>query len=265
MPVEETYAGVGTLFDYFHINSIDLDGDGDLSSRPGNTWTVYKVARRDGAIVWRLGGRRSDFELGKGAHFAWQHDARIHGGGDVLTVFDNADSPQEEPQSRALSLGLDLARKRATLLHAYTHTPPVLAHIFGSVQTQPNGNVMVGWGASPYFTEYSADGRVRFDASLPPGGESYRSLRFPWQGQPSAPPALAARQGSLYASWNGSTETAAWRLLAGRAAGALTPVSTTPRSGFETALAQPPDAVYASVVALGHDGKALATSPVVRF
>ncbi len=150
--VDETYAGVGSLYDYFHINSIELDADGDFLVSARNTWAVYKIARRDGNVVWRLGGKRSDFELGKGAHFAWQHDARHHGSGSELTIFDNGDSPQIEPQSRALTLSLDLSRKRASLLHAYTHTPPVLAHIFGSVQTQPNGNVVVGWGASPYFT-----------------------------------------------------------------------------------------------------------------
>ena len=261
--VDETYAGVGDLYDYFHINSIDIDADGDLLVSARNTWAVYKVARQDGKILWRLGGRRGDFELGKGAHFAWQHDVRHHGRGDLLTVFDNGDSPQIEPKSRALRLKLDLRRKRATLEHAYTHTPPVLAHIFGSVQSHPNGNVMVGWGASPYFTEYSSDGRVLFDASLPPGGESYRALRFPWQGQPVDPPALAARHGRLYASWNGSTQTAAWRLLAGSTPHALKPVSTTPRHGFETMLTQPPNAVYASVVALDHDNKPLAASPAI--
>ena len=265
VPVAETYAGVGNLYDYFHINSIDIDADGDLLVSARNTWAVYKVARRDGNVVWRLGGKRSDFELGKGAHFAWQHDARHHGSGDIVTIFDNGDSPQIEPQSRALTLSLDLARKRATLVRALTHTPPVLAHIFGSVQAQPNGNVLVGWGASPYFTEFSADGRVRFDASLPPGGESYRTLRFPWLARPAQAPALAARQGRLYASWNGSTETAAWRLLAGRTPDTLKPVSTTPRRGFETILVPPPSGAYASVTALDRAQRPLATSPAVRL
>ncbi len=265
VPVGESYAGIGRLFDYFHINSIDVDADGDLLVSARNTWAVYKVARRDGSISWRLGGKRSDFHLGKGAHFAWQHDARHHGSGDVLTVFDNGDSPRVEPQSRALSLSLDFARKRATLLHAYTHTPPVLAHIFGSVQTQANGNVVVGWGASPFFTEYSSDGQVRYDATLPHGGESYRVLRYPWEGRPAEPPALTASHGRLYASWNGSTETVAWQLSAGPAPDRLTPVSTAPRTGFETALAPPANAALAVVTALDRDHKPLATSPAVRL
>jgi hypothetical protein len=228
-----------------------------------NTWAVYKVARRDGAVVWRLGGKKSDFELGKGAHFAWQHDARHHGHGDVITIFDNGASPQVEPQSRAIALALDMNRKRATLTSARTHTPPVLAHIFGNVQTQPNGNVFVGWGASPYFTEYGPDGSVRFDATLPRGGESYRAFRFPWNAQPAEAPALAARHGRLYASWNGTTETAAWQLLTGRTKTVLKPISTVPKRGFETVLMPPAHARFAAVTALDRDHKPLATTPTI--
>ena len=263
--IDETYAGIGSLFDYFHINSIDIDADGDLLVSARNTWAVYKVARSDGHVVWRLGGKKSDFALPKEARFAWQHDARHHGDGSTITIFDNGTSPQVEPQSRGIELALDPQRKRATLVHAYTHVPPVSAHIFGSVQTQPNGNVLVGWGASPYFTEYDASGRVRYDAALPRGGESYRTLRFPWQGRPAEKPALVAKADRLYASWNGTTGTVAWRLLTGGKAGSLSPASTHPRTGFETVLQAPAGATHAAVVAVGRDGSSLATSATVTM
>jgi hypothetical protein len=162
-------------------------------------------------------------------------------------------------------IALDRARKRATLLHAYTHTPRVRAHIFGSVQTQSNGDVLVGWGGSRYFTEYAADGRVRFDAGLPEGGESYRTLRFPWHGRPHEPPALAARSGQLYASWNGTTETAAWQVHAGPSAGRLVEVATVPRNGFETAITPPGNAAYAAVTALDAGRRPLASSAAIRL
>ena len=127
MPTTETYTRVGNLFDYFHINSIDIDADGDLLVSARNTWAVYKIAKKDGRVVWRLGGKKSDFALGKGAHFAWQHDARHHGNGNLVTIFDNGTSPQIEPQSRAIALALDTSRMHATLTNAYTHSPPVSA------------------------------------------------------------------------------------------------------------------------------------------
>jgi hypothetical protein len=90
----------GPRFDYFHINAIDVAPDGNLIVSARNTWAAYKVSRRTGRILWRLGGKRSDFTFGPGARFEWQHDAREHAHG-LVTVFDNAAAPQEEPQSRA--------------------------------------------------------------------------------------------------------------------------------------------------------------------
>ena len=139
----------GPRFDYFHINSIDVAPDGHLIVSARNTWAAYKIDRRTGRVLWRLGGRRSDFTLGRGARFEWQHDVREHANG-VVSVFDNAASPQEEPQSRALLLLLDTKRKRVSLLHAYTHRPErVLSHFLGNAQLLDNGNVYVGWGGSP--------------------------------------------------------------------------------------------------------------------
>jgi Arylsulfotransferase (ASST) len=264
VPTSETYAGVGPQFDYFHINSIDIHPSGDLLVSARNTWTVYRISRPSGKVVWRLGGKKSDFKIGKGARFSWQHDARALGA-TRLTLFDNADSPQEEPQTRGLVLALDEARREATLVRGYTHAPPVLAHMFGSVQAHVNGNVLVGWGASPLFTEYASDGRVLFDATLPaPGGQSYRALRFPWIGRPAAKPALAVKDGRLYASWNGSTETRSWRLSTGRSAGALATAGSFPRRGFETSFALPGGARYAAVTALDAAGRPLATSDTTR-
>ena len=68
-----------------------------------NTWTVYEIDRETGAINWRLGGKRSDFKLGAGAHFAWQHDARWRSDG-ALTLFDNSAFPPVRKHSRALAL-----------------------------------------------------------------------------------------------------------------------------------------------------------------
>jgi Arylsulfotransferase (ASST) len=265
--VTESHAQVAPRFDYFHVNSIDVDSHRNLLVSARNTWAVYKIDRSSGKVLWRLGGKKSDFAMGKGTNFAWQHDARHHGDSDALvTLFDNAAAPQVEPQSRGLAIALDLKRKRATLAHQYVHrAPSMLAHALGSVQTQPNGNVLVGWGTEPYFTEYAADGTVLFDAKLPYGGENYRTLRFPWVGTPSDAPALAASGGTLYASWNGATEVASWQLLAGSSAAALTPGAVKPKQGFETMLAPPAQARFAAVVALDRNGKQLGRSAAVAL
>ena len=95
----------GQIYDYVHANSIDLEADGSLLVSARNTSTLYKIDRQSGEIVWRLGGRRSDFAMGPGTAFGYQHDARRRPDG-TLTLFDD----EAPPTSRA---GADLASRRA--------------------------------------------------------------------------------------------------------------------------------------------------------
>jgi hypothetical protein len=253
----------GPRFDYFHINSVDVAADGNLLISARNTWAAYKVSRRTGRILWRLGGKRSDFAFARGARFEWQHDVREHAQ-DLVSVFDNAAAPQEEPQSRALMLALDRKRMRVSLEHAYTHRPePVLSHFLGNAQLLGNGDVFVGWGGAPYVTEFTRRGAIAFDARLPHGGQSYRAFRFPWVGRPADRPALAARAGVLHASWNGATEVVSWQLQQGAGAAELRSGPTVPRTGFETVLTPAPQTRRVSVVALDRSGAPLGTSPTI--
>ena len=75
IPFEESYATVTADWDFFHINSVDLDSDGNLLVSSRSTHTVYKIDR-SGKILWRLGGKHSDFAMAPGSAFAWQHDVR---------------------------------------------------------------------------------------------------------------------------------------------------------------------------------------------
>ena len=65
VPLDESYALVEANWDFFHINSVDLDWDGNLLISSRSMQTVYKLDRT-GAILWRLGGKRSDFAIGPG-------------------------------------------------------------------------------------------------------------------------------------------------------------------------------------------------------
>ena len=271
VPISESHTGITNraAYDYFHVNSVELDRDGNYLVSARNTWAVYKVDRGSGDVMWRLGGRSSDFTLGPGAAFAWQHDARRHGGSDYLvSLFDDGSAPQVQPYSKALILALDFRRRHASVYRKYIHTPHVLAHALGSVQMLADGNVLVGWGSSPYVTEYTLDGKVVFDAHLPYGGENYRALRQPWTGRPAMPPALVYKRTegtpTVYASWNGATEVAWWRLDTGKTAGTVAEGSRSRRTGFETSIAVPAGAKYASVAALDQHGAELGRSKVIR-
>lgn len=232
--VDQPTAG-GSVYDFFHGNSIEEDGDGNLIVSARNTSAVYKIERGSGRVMWRLGGRRSDFEMGTGAAFALQHDARRQADG-TLTIFDDGQSPDV---SRGIVLRLDEAAMRATLVQEYRQPAGLSATSQGSLQVLPGGHAFIGWGSVPRFSEFTADGRLVLDAGFT-ASQSYRGLRFPWTGTPADPPAAAVdadQDGAVvYASWNGATEVAAWDVLAGGSPAALRQVATAPRRGFETVI-----------------------------
>jgi Arylsulfotransferase (ASST) len=251
-------------YDYFHINSIDRELDGSLLVSARNTRTVYEIRRPAGAIVWRLGGKKSDFAMGPGTRFAWQHDARRRPDG-TITLFDNGAEPKVENRSRVLVLRLDPARRRATLVRSYVHPRGVLAGSQGNAQFLPDGHVFVGWGAEPYFTEFDRAGRVVLDGHFGTAADSYRVFRFRWRGQPAERPAAVASRADdgtvrVSASWNGATDVARWQVRAGDDAKHLEMVATTAKKDFDTTITLANDARTIQVRALDHHGAVLGTS-----
>ena len=251
-------------WDYFHINAVSEHG-GDLLVDARNTWAAYDVDAHTGLIGWRLGGKHSSFAMGPGAAPAWQHDVREEPDG-TISFFDNGGTPKVHSQSRVTVLALNTQTMTANLVSSFVHSTSLLAASQGDFQPLPGGNWFVGWGQEPFFSEYSPTGQLLFDAHLPALYQSYTALKFPWSGAPTQRPSLAVRTGAhggpiAYASWNGATAMAGWRLLAGAGTRTLSPIATAPRSGFETAIAlssAPPR--YLAVQALGAGGQVLGAS-----
>jgi hypothetical protein len=271
VPLTDSYASKWgkAPYAFFHMNSIQQLPNGNLLVSGRNTWTVYEISKRTGAILWRLGGKHSSFKFGPGAHFEWQHDARMQTDG-TITLFDNGAGPgsQRESQSRGLRLRLNFKTHRATLVKAYTNHPPLLSVSQGDVQILPDGNVLVGWGAVPGFTEFSAGGRQLFSVRFHGDLQTYRAQRFPWSGQPTTPPGIAvdaSHQGTrIYASWNGATGVASWRVLAGASPGRLEPIGEFPKTNFETEMAVDSTEPYFVVQALGQRGHVLGISATLK-
>ena len=251
--------------DYFHLNSIAVDSDGHLLVSARNTSTVYKIHRKTGSVIWRLGGKKSDFTFGPGASFAFQHDARRHPDG-TMTIFDNAASrPDPTLASRAIRIRLDAKRRHATLVHEYATTDARNVWAMGNVQQLDGGGIFVGWGTDGSFSEFGRDGQLRYDARFADGSVSYRAFRWDWEARPTGRPAVAVVREdggamTVYASWNGATEVARWRVETGASAQRLSAAATHPRAGFETAMTMPATGGYVSAVALDAKGKALGAS-----
>lgn len=268
--VEESYVepANGTAYDYFHINSVNVAPDGDLLISARNTWAIYKVSRSSGQISWRLNGKKSDFTMGEGAQFAWQHDAQPLGA-DRLSLFDDAASPPVEDQSRGVVLSLDTRSMKATRALEYTHPARLLAANQGSMQVLPEGGAFIGWGAQPYFSHFDRDGRIVLDGRFPANDQSYRAYTFDWTGQPADAPAVAigsndAGGATVYVSWNGTTQVARWQVLAGTKPAALVHVATAAFAGFETAISVNTAGPYFAVAALDSSGQTLGRSKVVK-
>ena len=259
-------AVASTPYDYFHLNSLSIDSHGKLLVSARNTWALYEISQRTGAVAWRLGGKRSSFKLGPGVKFAYQHDAVWLPGGDI-SLFDDEGAPPVAPPSRGEIVKLDHRSATATLAGELVRGGgPLATGSQGDVQALPGGNWMVGWGGLPNLTEFNPHGQVIYDAQLPTGENSYRVYREPWSGQPSEPPALAevgtGGGSTVYASWNGATTATSWQLLTGSSSSHLTAISTTPWSGFETTIPAPAAAFY-EVRALSASGRVLGTSRAI--
>jgi hypothetical protein len=265
---DESYLPVtpGLAHDYFHANSIEVDTDENLIISARNTCAVYKLDRTTGNVIWRLGGKRSDFEMGAGTTFIWQHDARRQPDG-TLTIFDDGSSgsaPPKEDQGRGIVLALDESAHAARLVRVYTHTPGILSSSQGSMQVLPNGNVLVGWGSESALTEFDAAGKVVLDGKLPPMGFSYRTLRYEWRGRPTQPPVVEtevySNSTTVHVRWNGATEVATWTVLGGEAASTLAPLGSAVWGGFETSIIVPGRPAFVAVRALDRSGATLGES-----
>jgi MFS family permease len=261
----------GFPWDAYHVNSIDLTGNGTFLVSMRDTWAAYLVNISSGDIEWTLGGRDSSFKFGQGAGFQWQHDVEL-GPGSTVSLFDDhccqltgggtyvaATGP-----SRGLVLNLDQQTREATLAAQYSLGNDVDGQYMGDTQPLTNGNVLVGWGSEPYFSEFSRSGKLLFEGELPGPDLTYRATLEQWVGEPLSPPVGAARRTdgrtTVYASWNGATGVSSWRVLAGPGPGPMTAVASATRSGFETAIPVPQGDQSFRVQALSANGRVIGAS-----
>jgi hypothetical protein len=269
VPLSASHAFVpsgSTPFDYFHINSIQQLPNGNLIISARNTWSVYEISKSTGRILWTVGGRDASFRMGRGTGFEWQHNARLSG--QRLSLFDDGAAPVEEAESSALVLQLHPRSNSVSLVHRYTHSPSLLASSAGSAQILHNGDMFVGWGPEPEFSEYTPSGHQIFNGLFAWGTDSYRAFRFRWNAQPATPPVIAlsrtSRGVTVYASWNGATQVRKWQLLEGLLPNHLTAQGLPyPRTGFETTIQLDNRPPYVAVQAMNASGRVLGTSKAV--
>ncbi|KAL2421831.1 hypothetical protein ABEF95_008290 [Exophiala dermatitidis] len=269
-------------FDFFHINSVDKIDSGDYIISARYMHAVVCISGKTGEVLWQLGGKSNSFQDLNGAtDFAWQHHATWLGN-NTMSVFDNhANNVFHSPSShsKGMIIRLDMENMTASLVQKYVHPDEILNVSQGSVQLLPeSGNVLVGFGNSPTYIEYSADGEVLCDAHFAPHlifeildfgfVKSYRVFKSPWVGRPKTVPDVKIKNQKVYVSWNGATEVREWRLETAHASDAegheFATIHQLERDGFETSLPLDKANRYVRVAALDAAREVLAYSTVVR-
>jgi hypothetical protein len=275
-PLPPSPTTAAKAWDYFHINAVSLDVDGNLLISSRHTWTVYKLDRQTGAVIWRLGGKKSDFTLGEGVAFAWQHNP-IAVDGNTIRIFDNeSNGTPVLPYSRVIWVNHDDSAKTATLVRSFEHPDALSVPSQGDSQGLYNSDTFVAWGALGRFFEFDVRGNLLFDANVPPGYDTYRAYRFLWDGLPAGQPTATAQlQGNgsaiVHAIWNGASLVATWDVLDGSggpgnrglsSGGAQKQVATTSWNGLDTIITvnNPPTSIV--VVAKDLAGRELGRSTV---
>ncbi|HEY2297711.1 MAG TPA: arylsulfotransferase family protein [Jatrophihabitans sp.] len=258
-----------TPWDYFHINAVKVDTDGNFIISSRHTWTVYKVNRTTKKIMWSLGGKKSTFTIGRGAAFSWQHDPEPLGN-NTYRIFDNAATtdagvPPTHPQSRVITIQLNLKNKTATNLgHIVYPTNNLSAPSQGNAQTLPAGHTFVDWGQQDHITEFNAHRQMIFDAQFPTSPtlyDSYRAYKSAWVGTPTWSPTAKTStpngKRQIDALWNGASTVNRWRILGGASRTSLHIIGRVNWNGYDTAFRLSSYPKFVQLVAIDSHGNAL--------
>ncbi|KAH6653054.1 ASST-domain-containing protein [Truncatella angustata] len=251
--LNETYNTLGdagdetTPFDFFHINSVTKDSDGNYLISSRTMWTVYKINGTTGDIIWRLHGRQSDFDVDDDADFHWQHNARWVDSTHI-SIFDNQ-GDDDDTYSRGMLLAVDEDAMTVTLEQEFHNGDSTYSRYEGNLQCLDCGdlsstNWFLGYGNQPYFAEFAADGTVVMDVQFAVDNavNSYRAYKYPltsWVGRPATNPNVSwdASGEGVYLSWNGATEVDTWEVYTAdgtNSSADWTKVASATRTGFET-------------------------------
>ncbi|KAF7555880.1 hypothetical protein G7Z17_g1805 [Cylindrodendrum hubeiense] len=272
--VEDSYEWYKPNYDFFHLNSVQKDRDGNYLISSRHTHVIALIAGKDaetpGAPIWILNGKRNQFQDISGGYaldFSWQHHARFRNDeGTEITLFDNH-HPSNTPGatgcefacSKAMSLHLNFENMTVGLIASYEHPQSLQSGSMGSFQALDaegvdNGNLVVGWGSNPGVTEYTQDGKCVMDiqfGAFAPGYKfgktvsSYRAFKGNWIGRPTAGPDISTNWAAhkVYVSWNGATEVRSWGVYVGNEANNNTVIlrhrRNVAKDGFETTIHVP--------------------------
>jgi hypothetical protein len=262
-------------WDYFHINSIDKNADGDYLISSRHTCAIYKISGKDGSVIWRLHGAQPTFR-NINFNFSQQHDARWlfeNATHTVVSLYNNGYNGfnKTHTYSAGMIILIDHVEKTALQLRDYAPIRnDLVSSSQGNLQMLPNHNVFIGWGNNPFVSEHDEAGNLLFwGAFAKDTVMNYRAMKFEWDGMPTDSPALWSYSRtaepfsptSFYVSWNGATQVKAWRFYgAMNMTGPWTLLDEVAKAGFETEYTNASFYLWSKVEAVNHEGVVLGKS-----
>jgi arylsulfate sulfotransferase len=162
--------------DYAHMNSLFLDpNDSNLIISFRYLNEIIKVSRKDGSIIWRLGGANSDFPLTSDQKTIWQHNATLADSGQTLLVFDNGEAGVRA-FTRIVEYQLDEVNKHVLSFKSFPIPNNVFTSAMGSVQKRGNTYFIDG-GTGNYVLEADyTTGKILFQMTMTE--PSYRAFKY---------------------------------------------------------------------------------------
>ncbi|WTW95962.1 hypothetical protein OG216_22435 [Streptomycetaceae bacterium NBC_01309] len=222
---------------HMDVDAVGWDADGGILLTARGTRAIYKIDR-SGAVVWTFGGKHSSFEPAPGTSAPVDpRSVRRNPDGTLsyLELHDAVGGPVHW-----VTVSLDETARTAALVTSRELERTAIDQDYGKyflVQTLANGSPAISDGMGN-AAEYTS-GSDLAAWTHPKSGMGTNTLRAPWQGTPQTKPDLgldmtSATGLSAYASWNGATEVAKWRVSVGPGTAGLRVVGEAARTGFET-------------------------------
>lgn len=199
-------------WDFVHLNSIDksADGTGDYLVSARHLDTIFRISSRDGSVIWRLGGPRSNFQLRNNLEFARQHDARFREDGQISNVsmtisfFNNANDgvTLKDNPSKGFIVHMDLESMTASKTAEFGTVPGkpfIESRGMGNLQQLPNGNTLLTFGRDGAMAEYASS-----SSQVDNGGTTADEPGPIFYADMTSPPALQHQPSNAPSAWTAS-------------------------------------------------------------
>ncbi|WP_276131950.1 aryl-sulfate sulfotransferase [Polluticoccus soli] len=172
---ENKFDDTSAAWDYLHVNSLAVDPrDGNIIMSFRNASQVIKVHRKTGEIMWKLGGKQSDFALADSMVFLRQHHAKYVDGGRSVILFDNGDEKIRKT-SRIVEFELDEVNRKVTSFRQFTI--PDLFVPYGSSVQKIGDRYFMTTGNHALLVEYNyKTGEKTFEKKIE--SASYRAFKY---------------------------------------------------------------------------------------